>query len=290
MANQPIYSIPDSPSQVEKTSTYEKTTPWKNSNISFLWTNFDYPFLHNHEHWELFIIYEGTITHYINGKFKKMYQGEACIIRPSDKHKLTAFQHSTVKTLNFVFKKELFESLCSFYNIDLINKKELPDLSFKPSASRLHELSTETILIQSSKSSSLKEKETRCKILLNQLIGDFLNQKMLASKSLPPWIEQMLLTLSDPLISETSIKKELSATTNYSYSNMIRLFKKYTGYTIIEYIQIKKIDYATDLLLHSDKRIIEITSLLGYDSVSHFNRLFKRYTGVTPTEFRKKST
>lgn len=68
---------------------------------------------------------------------------------------------------------------------------------------------------------------------------------------------------------------------------MIRLFKKYAGYTIIEYIRMKKIEYAADLLSHSDKKILEIASMLGYGGFSHFNHLFKRYTGIPPTQYRK---
>lgn len=286
MEQQPIYSVIDAPSNAEKLASYEKSTPWKNSNISFNWTNFDYPFLHAHQHWEAFLIVEGTIVHHLNGKQQTMTLGEACIIRPSDKHKLCSTGESPVKTINFIFKADCFESLCRFYDIDLVDKKN--DLSFKVSASRLREVVNETILIQSLKNVSIRDKEARCKSILARLVGDYVEQKVVAEKNVPQWVEKLLVTLSNPLLSETSIKKNLAATTNYSYSNMIRLFKKYTGYTIVEYVHIKKIDYAAELLIHTDKRIIEISSLLGYDSLSHFNRLFKRYTGLTPTEYKKK--
>lgn len=49
----------------------------------------------------------------------------------------------------------------------------------------------------------------------------------------------------------------------------------------------KKIEYAADLLSHSDKKILEIASMLGYGGLSHFNHLFKRYTGIPPTQYRK---
>lgn len=127
----------------------------------------------------------------------------------------------------------------------------------------------------------------RCKILFNDLFGEFAKQHFVEQKSIPLWIEHMLVTLSDPLISDISIKKEIASSSNYSYSSMIRLFKQYTGYTIIEYIHIKKIEYASDLLSYSDKKILEIASLLGYESLSHFNHLFKRYTGMTPSQCRK---
>ena len=44
---------------------------------------------------------------------------------------------------------------------------------------------------------------------------------------------------------------------------------------------------AKRLLEETDKRIIEISNLIGYENEKHFMRIFKNTTGVSPTEFRK---
>lgn len=287
MELKPIYSILDSPSNAEKKSTYEKSSPWKNSEISFNWTNFDYPFPHTHAHYETFVIVEGKIIHKINGKQYEMNPGDACFVRPSDEHALYSPKNAPVKTINFTLKSEYANALMNLFKIDIGKTDVNSDLRFRIDASKLRKIVNETILIQSLKKASLSDRVMRCKILFNELFGDFAKQKFTEQENTPEWVENLLVTLTDPLISDMSIKKQLATSSNYSYSSMIRLFKKYTGYTIIEYIHMKKIEYAADLLSHSDKKILEIASLLGYDSLSHFNHLFKRYTGLTPSQCRK---
>lgn len=42
-------------------------------------------------------------------------------------------------------------------------------------------------------------------------------------------------------------------------------------------------------LLHSEMRIYEIVTELGFTDESHLNKLFKKYRGCTPSSFRKDS-
>ena len=55
----------------------------------------------------------------------------------------------------------------------------------------------------------------------------------------------------------------------------------------MEYLRRVKISFATDYLKHSSLSISEISSLLGFSSVSHLNHIFKEATGKTPLQFRK---
>jgi AraC-like DNA-binding protein len=66
-----------------------------------------------------------------------------------------------------------------------------------------------------------------------------------------------------------------------------RYFKKQTGESLQQYIINYKLRLVETRLLHSDMRINEIVSELGFTDESHLNRLFKKYRGLTPTAFRK---
>lgn len=288
MSGQPQYSVLDLPSGIEKISTFEKASPWKNADTAFTWTNFDYPFYHTHEYWEVMITVEGTLNHFIDKNRYTISAGDAWIVKPSDEHKLCKEGNSHVKQLNFIIRKEYMQKLLDIYGQTRLEKFSPAELSFSLKEETLRHVMSETILIQSQKTISSSEKETRCKILIGEIFSEFIKQKILAEKPYPEWLEQLLIKLSDPFFEEGSIKTELAKNANYSYSSLIRLFKQYTGYTIIEFVSIKKIEYATELLQSSDKKILEIASMLGYDSLSHFNHLFKRYTGTTPKEYRKK--
>ncbi|WP_135555140.1 helix-turn-helix transcriptional regulator [Paenibacillus cymbidii] len=64
-------------------------------------------------------------------------------------------------------------------------------------------------------------------------------------------------------------------------------FKEKTGTNFIDYLNSLRIRKAKQLLLHSDLKIHEISSRLGYQSVNSFIRMFKRLTGLSPGEYRK---
>lgn len=68
--------------------------------------------------------------------------------------------------------------------------------------------------------------------------------------------------------------------------HFIRLFRRETGRTPLEYIHIKKMEKAQLMLLSTPMPIKEIALDLGIDNVSYFNRLFRRHTGRTPGEYR----
>ena len=74
----------------------------------------------------------------------------------------------------------------------------------------------------------------------------------------------------------------------YSHAMLLRYFKKKTGMTIVEYKAQQKLKYAGQLLAETDDKIIDISTSLQYNSLSHFLRTFKHYYGMTPSEYRKK--
>lgn len=66
-----------------------------------------------------------------------------------------------------------------------------------------------------------------------------------------------------------------------------RSFKEVTGYGINEYVHIHRIKRAKQLLEETVLSISEISQLLGYDSLTHFERIFKTYMTLPPLKYRK---
>lgn len=64
------------------------------------------------------------------------------------------------------------------------------------------------------------------------------------------------------------------------------LIKKETGKTAQEYIQLKIIDRAKQLLAEGVLSINEIAEELGFKYSTHFTRLFKKTVGISPSEYR----
>lgn len=65
------------------------------------------------------------------------------------------------------------------------------------------------------------------------------------------------------------------------------LFKKVTGFTLINYIQITRTKNAQQLLLYTDTKITEIAEQCGFTSFSQFNRVFNKFCGMSPRSFRQ---
>lgn len=64
------------------------------------------------------------------------------------------------------------------------------------------------------------------------------------------------------------------------------LIKKETGQSAQEYIQLKIVDMAKELLSGSTKAVNEIAYELGYQYPQYFSRAFKSMVGCTPNEYR----
>jgi AraC-like DNA-binding protein len=63
-------------------------------------------------------------------------------------------------------------------------------------------------------------------------------------------------------------------------------FKKVTGFTLINYIQMTRVRNAQQLLLYTQMKITDIASNCGFTSFSQFNRVFNRISGCSPSQYR----
>lgn len=66
-------------------------------------------------------------------------------------------------------------------------------------------------------------------------------------------------------------------------------FKKQTGMNLSDFIKLKKIQEAQELLYSTNQSLVIISDYLGFSSQSHFTRIFKEITGITPKEYRDKN-
>jgi AraC family transcriptional regulator len=66
-----------------------------------------------------------------------------------------------------------------------------------------------------------------------------------------------------------------------------RMFSMLVGYTLGEYIRMRRLSLAADELRRTDDKIIDIALRYGYDTPESFSRAFARFHGITPTEARR---
>lgn len=80
---------------------------------------------------------------------------------------------------------------------------------------------------------------------------------------------------------------DLSRTANLSPSHLFAVFKKETGTTPITYINRYRLSLAEELLLNTDKRVTEISSLVGISDDVYFHKLFRKAYQMSPVRFRQ---
>ena len=67
------------------------------------------------------------------------------------------------------------------------------------------------------------------------------------------------------------------------------LFKKETGYSLMGYVILLRINHAKLLLTETEKSITDIALECGYTDFAYFSKQFKQLTGVNPSAFRKEN-
>lgn len=72
-----------------------------------------------------------------------------------------------------------------------------------------------------------------------------------------------------------------------SESKLKTCFKRYTGCTITQYIQGRRMSQAEHLLIDTDFTMGQIAQMIGYTTSSRFAELFRKSTGILPIEYRK---
>ncbi|MFL0353712.1 AraC family transcriptional regulator [Xanthomarina sp. GH4-25] len=79
----------------------------------------------------------------------------------------------------------------------------------------------------------------------------------------------------------------LSDTLHYSYAHLSTIFSENTYTSIENYMILKKVDLAKDLICNTNLTLTEIAFRLDYSSVAHLSGQFKKTTGLTPSAFQR---
>ena len=249
----------------------------------FNWKNVEFPFLHDHEHYEIILVTDGAIKHTINDVTYTAQKCFACLMKPSDKHKFHFVNKQKTSVLTFVYNKQTAEHILQLY--PLLQEDANSQFGFY-----INNDTFDTILSKTLAAQFLPKEiyEQYTILIILRIISAYCEQKLNNIEANPQWLNDFLSFLHIPENLSLSLP-ELAKQSTYSYSQLTRLFKRYMGTTLITYIKEMKINMAKNYLLNTSKSITEIALDLHYDSVSSLNHNFKKATGLTPLQFRKQA-
>lgn len=86
---------------------------------------------------------------------------------------------------------------------------------------------------------------------------------------------------------DTVTLQQLAKLTHLHPSYISRTFKRYSGLGLNDYTTKLRIKKAVGILRDSDKSVIEIALLCGFNNSSNFYKAFRKITGRTPGVYRK---
>ena len=87
---------------------------------------------------------------------------------------------------------------------------------------------------------------------------------------------------ADEDISITAVAQELKV----SEGHLSHVFKKETGYTVINYLTQYRIHRAMELLRDCRRKVYEVAGEVGYRDVTYFGSTFKKLVGMSPSEYQ----
>ena len=276
----------------------ENTTNYANPNMGYTkkikeytnqitYTSF---WKHTHTFYEIFIITHGEVTHYFNDIPKRLQTGDVVLMKANNtdyhyfKKATPVYEHWDLYINTYTFKYLCDMISPSFYStlqtFDGLLITHAPSPIFETVVQLLKEL----FIIQDTHSSNLiNSLHIPCASLL---LGLFAKQYHTPQNT-------SLLEFNTFLAKMNSVKyicgpiDDIVKLSGYSHSYLCKIFKEQTGKTLKHYHNQLKINYAMELLKNKKLTILQISSTLGYNSLSHFIKLFKSYTALTPSEYRR---
>lgn len=253
---------------------------WKNNPVA----------MHKHEYYEFLFFQKAPVNHLINDKSIILQPGCLALIKPNDKHSFLFDKTSPAQHVNLAVTPSYFENTCNNFYGSLfpnINKTE-SEIYFQLSKAEtaqinywVNKINLDFIEKEQQSSPNIVSLFLSCTSIIYNYIKT--NQN-----SFPDWFASIINTINSQDFIDKS-PEDIYSLFPMSVPAVIKSFKKYVGKTPVEYLTNLKINYACNLLKHTNYTTLHISSIIGYDSLSHFNHVFKKIEGVTPTQYRKQN-
>ena len=236
---------------------------------------------HKHNFFELHFVTEGYVGYGFGDKSVTVEAGQMIIISPENIHSVTKMSESFCKIMVGIEAKP-----------DSVTEQSLLKLSDRVIEQSIGvKNSIEDILSAVQKKLGKKNKG----ILVRQSIFSLIYKIIGRTDSDCP--ENISHGLCDDRV--VSAKKyirdnpdmfftctEVAVYCHLSTKQLGRLFKKYEGMSLLDYIHREKIEQAKHLLLNTAETQGEIAKKLGFLDAQYFGKFFCRITGRTPAVFR----
>ncbi len=248
--------------------------------------------VHTHSFVEIFYVTNGSANHKFNGGPSKPIQaGDAYLILPSQTHSFIRTKETICSHRDIIIRESFFHEVCDFIDPTLFDKLSSGEISphVTLSPAKVNYLENQINIINQILPTSIGQKKAIIKTFAAALLEPFLTFKAeMHFSEFPAWFKNLLSNFNMVEYMQQGLNKILKPF-NYDRKYLCRVFKKYMGITMTDYLNHIRLDYAMNMIQSTNKNILDIAQDLGFSSVSYFNVIFKKRYGITPMEARQNS-
>ncbi len=249
----------------------------------------------SHNFWEMVYVDSGRVEIEAANQSHTLNAGEVIFHRPNEFHTLRADK----KTVANVF---VISFVCSSESMDFFKGKvAVVPPKLKKYISTIIEESSQTFKMMGPDDVKLEMNndapiggQQMIRIHLEQLLIMFIRNEQ-GSEGLRIFptkenmenhlVSQIINMIDEKVYGKLSVE-EICQELTYSRSYLSKIFKAFSGYTILEFIILRKIKEAKKLIREENYNFTQISDMLAFDNPHYFSRVFKRVTNMTPSEYK----
>lgn len=252
---------------------------------------FSFPF-ERHDGYEIYLFLEGDAQIFVEQNCYSLSRGDLYMIFPEEYHRIQALSTTTydraVIHLSSSYINRLSSSQTNLNTAFFIKEGasfNIAHLSETDIKEFMHAVNRIKHYNGSDEFGSDLLKDAYCTTFLLRLYHRFQDEKSAQRNLTPPLVEQAIEYIQTHL-SENITIDELSHALYHDRSYISRLFKDFTGITLQQYIIIKKVTLAKQLL-SKGYSLTDVCFQSGFHNYANFIRTFSKNTGISPAKYQK---
>ena len=236
--------------------------------------------MHSHDVYEIYLFLEGKSDYLVEGSKYRLRKGDIMLMRRGELHINSIRTDATYKRcyVNFDISALLAET-GSLYLLDIFDKRPLGEYNHY----RAKDFPDNhwQYFMQSLCNASSKE-EALCYLLplLNELNKCHSNMTQLTTQKEPNTVAEICKYINSDLTRELSLE-QLSDKFYISKTHLNRLFKTNVGTTVGQYIKLKRLFYARELI-QQGLTPTDVYTKCGFHDYTTFYRAFRQQFGLSP--------
>ena len=251
---------------------------------------------HWHSYGEILLVGPGNTNVYkVNQNTYELMQGDIVLIWPMEMHAIIDANREDSLVIQFsnAFINSLFDlqRIMHFYrNLHVICAGSHPELASKLGA-LLYKMK-DIFFAEGS------DRELRCCMLLMEFMltldeykGEFAPElSREGNGAYTDDIIRRMMSVTDyiknNLTADDLSQGTMARMAGISKDYFSRIFKNITGMNYSKWLNMIRLEKATELLALNDTSLTEVAMLSGFQSIPSFNRVFRSEKGMTPSEYR----